>query len=439
VSEAVSVLIPFEPRSASRAIETAQHVLKTAAAEVVLAGSGLRNAPGRAILVEPAGEGGADIRPALGRIGQLCTVLVTPGATPSREHLGALSEPVKRGEADVVVPSGRAFNGHSVLDALTRGISGLPIKHPLVPLTAVRSIALQSLHGLSAGSAAIAESLVKLAAQCFRFAEVELEEVKDHFSWSGRDLRHLVWTYFHYAFLANDTDNIHDGYNTLIQMDQAPRYNAWLGTKLRPHLGRRVLEIGAGIGTITRQIAAGRELLIALEPDSFYVQRLQNLFRGSPIVRPVHAPVENTDWDALARERLDTVVLSNVLEHIEDDAAAVRRFRSVLPEGGRLVILVPALRSLYGSIDEAIGHHRRYDPASLRQVIESNGFELEHLEWLNLFGIPGWFLNGRVLRRRSVPGMQVKVYDRLAPLLARAESAFRLPIGMSLLAVARAS
>ena len=55
-------------------------------------------------------------------------------------------------------------------------------------------------------------------------------------------------------------------------------------------------------------------------------------------------------------------MLSNVLEHIEDDAAAVRRFRSVLPEGGRLVILVPALPALYGSIDEAIGHFRRYTP-----------------------------------------------------------------------------
>ena len=111
----------------------------------------------------------------------------------------------------------------------------------------------------------------------------------------------------------------------------------------------------------------------------------------------------------------------------------------MLPRGGRLVILVPALQGLYGSIDEAIGHYRRYHPDSLRQVIEGNGFEVERLEWLNLLGIPGWYLNSRLLRRRSVPGMQVRLYDRLAPVLARAESAFRLPIGMSLLAVARAA
>jgi hypothetical protein len=132
-------------------------------------------------------------------------------------------------------------------------------------------------------------------------------------------------------------------------------------------------------------------------------------------------------------------MLSNVLEHIEDDAAAVRRFRSVLPENGRLVILVPALPALHGSIDDAIGHYRRYTPRTLTRVIEANGFSLESLEWLNLLGIPGWFLNSRVLRRRSVPGLQVKLYDRLAPVLARLESVLKLPVGMSLLAVARAT
>ncbi len=77
--------------------------------------------------------------------------------------------------------------------------------------------------------------------------------------------------------------------------------------------------------------------------------------------------------------------------------------------------------------------------ATLREVIESNGFRLESLEWLNLLGIPGWFLKSRVLRRRSVPGFQVRLYDRVSPLLARLESTLALPVGMSLLAVARAT
>src|SRR5262249_6484685 len=159
------------------------------------------------------------------------------------------------------------------------------------------------------------------------------------------------------ALFANDGDNAHEGYNTLERLESAPHYNAWLGSKLRPHLGRRVLEVGAGIGTLTKEIAAGRERVIALEADPYYAQRLSNLFRASQVVHPLHAPGEQTAGDALRRENRDTVLLSTVLEHIADDAQAVRHFRSVLSVGGSLVVLVPALPRLFGSLDEAVGHH----------------------------------------------------------------------------------
>jgi SAM-dependent methyltransferase len=235
------------------------------------------------------------------------------------------------------------------------------------------------------------------------------------------------------------TDSIPEGYATLSVIEHgAPNYNAWLGKRLRAHLGKRVLEVGAGIGTITREILPGCELVIALEAEELYAGQLEKAFRGDARVRTVHSRVEDTNWEQLATERLDSVLLSNVLEHIKDDAAAVRNFRMALPRGGNLVILVPALPFLFGTLDTAVGHHRRYMPASLRSVIEDNGFQVEHLEWMNLLGIPGWLLNGRVLRRRIIPAGQLRIYDRIAPLLARLESMVRLPVGMSLLAVAQA-
>lgn len=226
---------------------------------------------------------------------------------------------------------------------------------------------------------------------------------------------------------------------TLLQMEEAPHYNAWLGRKFRPYLGHRVLEIGAGIGTITEQIAADRELLIAMEVEPRYVDRLARRFADRPNVRPYLSDVDRAAWDALSEERLDSVVLSNVLEHLQDDAGAVRNFRRVLPPEGRLVVFVPALPFLMGSLDRAVGHHRRYTPSSLRTVLENNGFRVERMEWMNLVGIPGWFLNGRVFKRRGLPPLQLKLYDRVAPLLAAAESRLSLPIGMSLLAVGRAT
>lgn len=225
---------------------------------------------------------------------------------------------------------------------------------------------------------------------------------------------------------------------TLERMEQATNYNAWLGRTFRPHLGRRVLEVGAGMGTITEQIAEGRELVLALEVEEHYFNQLRERFRDRPQVKPYLTDLSRADFDSLKRERLDTILLSNVLEHLPDDAAAVRRFRELLAPGGKLVMVAPALEQLFGTIDEAVGHYRRYTPRSLRAVLEGNGFEVESLEWMNLLGIAGWFVNGRILRRRAVPLLQLKAYDTLAPLLARAESLVRLPIGMSLFTVARA-
>jgi SAM-dependent methyltransferase len=229
-----------------------------------------------------------------------------------------------------------------------------------------------------------------------------------------------------------------DAQVTLERMDAAVRYNAWLGAKFRPHLGHRVLEIGAGLGTITKQIAQGRELVIALEVEDSYFARLQQTFEGSPNVRPYRSDVSLDDWMSLRAEGVDSILLSNVLEHIPDDGAAVRRFRQVLPQGGKLVLLVPAIEQLFGSLDRAVGHHRRYTPATLRQVVEENGFSLRRLEWMNLAGIPGWFVNARLLKRRAMPPLQLRLYDLFAPLIARAESKVKLPIGMSLFAVAEA-
>jgi SAM-dependent methyltransferase len=226
---------------------------------------------------------------------------------------------------------------------------------------------------------------------------------------------------------------------TLERMDGAVHYNAWLGRRFREHAGRRVLEVGAGIGTITAQLASGVELLIALEVEPERIARLTHRFAGMPWVRPLLASVEATDWSALATERLDTVVFSNVLEHIEDDIKALSRLHDVLVPGGRLLLLVPALPALFGSLDEAVGHFRRYTPERLRDVVVRAGFALESLEWMNLLGIPGWYVNGKLLRRRAIPPLQLRIYDRLAPTLARLESRVRLPVGLSLFAVARTS
>lgn len=442
MSPPLSVVVPYSPTTATVAVRFAQAL--AGRAEVVLAGDGvveMAPGPGLHVLSGLAGKGAA-IRAALEKVTGAVTVLQDPDVAYTLEAYDALCRPIHEDTADGVFGRRSApglrpeLLAERALGGFTRLITDVPLEDPLSGLRAFRTEALRSVKLTSDDDAVDAELVVKLAAQLYRLTEVPLPLQAAPRHTLASELSKLR-TLMRYATVRDDADNQHEGYSTLERMDGANNYNMWLGRRFREHLGQRVLEIGAGIGTITRELESGRELLIALEVDPFYVDRLKNLFRGKPHVRPYLSDVALADWESLKSEHLDTIVLSNVLEHIPDDGAAVRRFRQILPEGGKVVVLVPALPQLFGAIDEAVGHHRRYTPETLRRVLEDNGFTVDTLEWMNLVGIPGWFMNSRVLRRRAVPKLQLKLYDRLAPLLAQAESHVKLPVGMSLFAVAR--
>src|SRR6185503_9569666 len=103
-------------------------------------------------------------------------------------------------------------------------------------------------------------------------------------------------------------------------------------------------------------------------------------FVTHPHVRVAELRLPSPD-SHLAAERLDTVVCSNVLEHIEDDCGSLDAIRALLQPAGRLALLVPALRVLYGTMDEGLGHVRRYTPGELSQKLGRAGFRLLRLEY----------------------------------------------------------
>ena len=433
-----TAILPYTVAAQAEALERARR-LAAAGVDVVLAG------PDASALPAQPGIHGIDVadraealRRVLANGVSPITLLDDPG-----DDTEALLRPIEAGTADAVFGL-RPLTAEAswvrwadrALSRLAKALVNEPLVDPLTPVRAFRTSALRGLALTSRGSGVDAEILVKLSAQRCRILEVPLLHAGMNLGTSGR--LDKARTLLRYAAGQNAADDAHEGFNTLERMDDAHHYNAWIGRQMEPHLGRRVLEVGAGIGTITREIEAGRELLIALEMEAFYVERLKNLFRDKPHVRPVLSGVERADWERLQKERLDTVVLSNVLEHIADDAAAVRNFRLALQPGGALVTWVPALPGLYGSLDEAVGHFRRYSAESLRAVLEGNGFAVEKLEWMNRIGIPGWWLNSVVLSRRAMPKLQLRVYDAAWPLLAQLDGVLRLPTGLSLFAVARA-
>jgi SAM-dependent methyltransferase len=216
------------------------------------------------------------------------------------------------------------------------------------------------------------------------------------------------------------------------RMAEAENYNDWLLDRARPYLGSRVLDFGAGIGTLTEAIAPGRHV-VALEPDPAFVPRLQTRFAGTPDVAVVagdDASLERLD------ETFDTILCFNVLEHVRDDERALGRFHAQLAPGGHVLLLVPAHQALFGEIDRRVGHERRYNRALLGRRLRGAGFEVLDARYVNPVGALGWLVTSRLLRRTQVPTGPLKLYDALVPLL-RSFDRLPLPFGLSVWAVGR--
>jgi SAM-dependent methyltransferase len=231
----------------------------------------------------------------------------------------------------------------------------------------------------------------------------------------------------------------HAGAETLELLAEAPQYNRWQFDVVAPFLGKRILEVGAGIGNMSEQFLEGRpELLVATDTDAYYRSRLEERFAGSSVVTVESLSMPDPSaGPRFAKYRLDTVIATNVVEHIEDDLGTVRTMRSLLAPGGRAVILVPALQSIYGEMDRELGHYRRYGRARLRLLMERAGLRIERIDWFNRAGVFGWWFNGRVRRVGRIPLDQLRTFDRLVPML-RLERFLPLPFGQSLIAVGRA-
>jgi SAM-dependent methyltransferase len=219
----------------------------------------------------------------------------------------------------------------------------------------------------------------------------------------------------------------------LLRMERARHYNDWLLARCEPHLGRRVLDAGAGTGTFAEMLADEHEV-VAVEPDPELASVLRRRLASRPNVR-----VAELEAAALADEDgapFDSIVSFNVLEHIPDDGAALDALSRLLVPGGRLCLLVPAHPFLFGPLDEALGHERRYEKSGLRSRLEAAGLDVEALQHVNPVGALGWLVSSRLLRADQIPVRTLGLYDRLVPLL-RALDAIELPFGLSLWAVAR--
>jgi SAM-dependent methyltransferase len=210
------------------------------------------------------------------------------------------------------------------------------------------------------------------------------------------------------------------GARILHSLERAHRFNGWMADTVRPFVGARVLEIGAGIGNITQQLVP-RDTYVASDINPNYIHYLRNAAIGKPYLTVQEIDLENPESFIDYSQRFDTVICLNVLEHVRDPISALRSMFGTLAPGGRLVLYVPRGEKLYGSLDEALGHRCRYELPTLRDELEQTGFEVERMDLFNRASVFGWWWNGRILGRRAFSRWQLKVFDTLVPILRRVD------------------
>lgn len=223
-----------------------------------------------------------------------------------------------------------------------------------------------------------------------------------------------------------------------------PRYQNWLLESFRARLAGRVLEVGAGSGNLANLYVDDVSEAVLVEPAPNLAARLKERFSKRKNVRVVGAHLEDAASVAptvnLSPHSFDACLLVNVLEHIEDDVAVLRHARELVRPGGSLLLFVPALPQLYGSLDALVHHHRRYTKDSLRRTVESAGFHITALRYFDVLGVLPWLLAGRVLRRQRFDETAAQLYDRwFVPLGSRLERHWTPPLGKNLMCIAAAA
>src|SRR3954468_21767540 len=329
--------------------------------------------------------------------------------------------------------------GNRLLTFLTNLVTNLNLTDMETCYKAVRTDLLKSIPLVSRDFRIEPELTIKLAKRHASIFEVPI-------SYSGRtyaegkkinwrDGVSALWAIGRFA--ASDRIYREDQYGSqiLARLSRAPRFNAWMADTIRPYCGSTVLEIGSGVGNLTEKLLP-RERYMASDINPLYLQTLGSLQADRPYLRSSYCDVTDVATFPKDAGPYDTVICLNVIEHVGDDRSSLFNITTVLAEGGRAIVLVPQGQWNYGTLDEVLGHRRRYDEASLRKLAADCGLEVERVLQFNRIGSVAWYLNGKIMRRRTFGLGQILMLNVLTPIFRVLDRWLPVP-PLSLIAVLR--
>lgn len=214
-------------------------------------------------------------------------------------------------------------------------------------------------------------------------------------------------------------------------------YNGWIFSVIKPYISKRILEIGCGLGTTTKYYLHSPFIVIS-DINDLYLRLVRKKFEGIKNIKITKLNIEDAPpkkLKILKKYKIDTVIAINVLEHINNDLLALKNINRILFPGGRVVLFIPALPSIYGSLDKKFGHYRRYTKGEIYNKLRMAHFKIEYTRYFNIIGLFWWFVTGRILKKNHLPRMTGRLLSIIVPILQKVESLIRIPTGQSLIVV----
>lgn len=330
--------------------------------------------------------------------------------------------------------------GNKFLTLLSNAITDLNLTDMETGYKAFRTEILKSIPIRSERFGLEPEITIKVAKRKLRIYEVPINyhgrtyEEGKKITW--KDGVHTLGVLLKYT-LKNDLYKDHGGADVLETMSQAKRFHHWMADVVRPFVKQRVMEVGAGMGSLTQHLLPQKRY-VATEFDPLHLQQLERFAQNRPDLEVAWMDAQDQACFAPYIGQIDTILCLNVLEHIPNQAATLANFYHCLSPHGNAIILVPQGQWLYGSIDQTVEHVKRYSRQDLESALRNAGFDSILLFDFNKVGVLGWYLNGKLLERTQMPSIQLGLYDRMVGLWKRLDRS--LPWhGLSLIAIAQKS
>lgn len=228
-----------------------------------------------------------------------------------------------------------------------------------------------------------------------------------------------------------------EGMETLQAIAGANQFNEWMYQTTSQNLNGHIIEIGSGIGNISSFYIRDKRKIQLSDIRDNYCSFLRDNFgeeecvSGISKIDLVHPDFSNVYAELIGQ--FDGLFALNVVEHIKDDTLAIANCKKLLKKGGRMVILVPAYQSLYNSFDTALEHYRRYNKTTLKKLFTTNQLTISHSQYFNMAGILGWFVTGSLMKKKIIPGGQMKLYNQLVPIFKLVDKVLLNQIGLSVI------